>query len=86
MSSRRGFSRCVDLLSRSLEATLPKVPPACWADMVGETGAPLRCWPVGIPRADARLLAIEDFKSRVLGLVAVGRRGGCCEVSGLEVR
>lgn len=49
--------------------------------MVGETGGPLLC-PPGIPLADARLLAIDDDKSRAVARVPPASLGGCCNGSG----
>jgi hypothetical protein len=36
-----------------------------------------------MPLADAKLLAIDDDKSRAVGLVALGNLGGCCNDPGL---
>lgn len=56
-------------------------PGTCWADKVGEAGAPL-LWPPGMPLADARLLAIDDDRSRAVARVPPTSLGGCCNVSG----
>jgi hypothetical protein len=57
-------------------------PSACWFDTSGEIGVGLFWRPLGIPLAEARLLAIEDDRSRALGLKPRGSRGGCPAVSG----
>ena len=40
------------------------------------------CRPLGIPRAEARLLAIDEERSRALDLKALGSRGGWMVFSG----
>lgn len=40
-------------------------PSACCVEEAGEAGLPRRCWRLGgIPRAEARLLAMEELMSR----------------------
>ena len=50
--------------------------PACWEERVGDAGEARRGWE-GIPRADARLLAIEEV-SLVGKRVFPDSLGGCC--------
>jgi len=52
------------------------LPPACSAEIEGDIGSGGRRWRLlGIPLADAKLLAMEDERSRAVCLVRV-RRGG----------
>lgn len=57
------FSSCMNL------------PGAMWEDVVGEAVVP-RFWLLGMPLAEAKLLAIEEDRSRALGRMLPTSRGG----------
>ena len=71
--------RSLDWPVRILEGPSAILAPACWADSVGETGDARRGW-AGIPRAEARLLAMEDV-SRAGSRTWVDNLGGACNAS-----
>lgn len=54
-----GTSRSRDSPVLSFDGDSVIFAPAWWEESVGETGEPRRGWD-GIPRADARLLAIDE--------------------------
>lgn len=57
-------------------ASWVKVPSACSAETSGDTGAVLFCLVLGMPLAEARLLAMELERSRPVLLPVRANRGG----------
>ena len=55
-----------------------KWPSACWLETRGEIAAGRFCRGLGIPLADARLLAIDEDRSRAVGLPTRDNLGGPC--------
>ena len=67
----------VALLLRWSDASWLKVPSAYSLETKGETGVVLFCLELGMPLAEARLLAMELERSRPVLLPVRASRGGC---------
>ena len=72
---------CLDI-DLHLTSSWAICPSACWFDTNGETGADLFWRALGIPLAEARLLAMEEDRSRGFDLRPLVSLGGWMVTSG----